>query len=151
MSSIEMIQRLRDQTGLPVMDLKKALEEARGDETKALDLLKARGVQLAQKRADRTTSQGIVASYVHTGRIGAMVALQCETDFVAKTDDFQNLAKDLAMQIASMAPASQKDLLEQPFIKDATKTVSDLITEIIAKTGENIRVGNFSRIELGIE
>ncbi len=147
---MDTLQRLREQTGLGVMDLKKALEQAGGDEAKALELLKEKGIAVAQKRSDRTTSQGVVMSYVHTHRIGALVELLCETDFVAKTEDFKTLAKDLAMQIASMNPENVEAMLDQPFIKDPDKTLKELLNELIAKTGENVRVGKFSRIELGL-
>lgn len=149
MGMTEKIQVLRAQTGLGLLDLKKALEEADGDEVKALELLKVKGVSVAQKRAERQTMHGIVVSYVHGERIGSLIEVNCETDFVAKTDDFKGLAKDLAMQVASMNPFDVKELLEQPFIKDSSKTVQDLVTEVIAKTGENIRISTFSRIELG--
>ena len=149
MDNLAKIQMLRERTGLGVMDLKKALEEARGDENKALEILQKKGVAVAEKRAERTTQQGVVVSYAHGSRIGAVLELNCETDFVAKTDDFKNLAKDLVMQVASMEPKDLDDLLVQPFIKEPLKTIKDLITEIIGKTGENIKVGKFSRIELG--
>jgi len=151
MEMLEKIQMLRERTGLGVLDLKKALEEAAGDENKALEILKKKGVAVAEKRAERATKQGVVYAYGHGTRIGAVVELNCETDFVAKTDDFKNVAKDLAMQIASMDPKNLEDLLVQPFIKDASKTIQDLITELIAKTGENIKIGKFARVELGVE
>ncbi|MFA6082635.1 MAG: translation elongation factor Ts [Patescibacteria group bacterium] len=149
MSSLEKIQKLREATGLGVMELKKALEETGGDEAKTLEILKEKGVAMAEKRAERATSNGVVVSYVHAGRIGALVELNCETDFVARTDDFQAFAKELAMQIASMNPLDLNTLLDQAYIKDANTTIQDLLTQIIAKTGENIRIGQFSRIELG--
>lgn len=151
MADLDKIQKLREVTGLGILDLKKALEESGGDEKKALTLLQKKGVAIAEKRADRKTSQGIVAAYAHGGRIGSLVELNCETDFVAKTDDFKDLAKDLAMQVASMCPKDLEELLEQPFIKDPSKTIKDLVTEVIAKTGENVRIGKFSRVELGLE
>lgn len=151
MDNLAKIQMLRDRTGLGVMDLKKALEESDGDENKALEILQKKGVAVAEKRAEKATKQGVVASYAHGLRIGAILELNCETDFVAKTDDFKNLAKDLVMQVASMEPKDSDELLAQPFIKEPSKTIKDLITEIVGKTGENIRVGKFSRIELGEE
>jgi len=147
--TLDTIQKLREQTGLGVMDLKKALEEANGNEEQALEILKKKGATVAQKRAERATAQGLVTAYVHGGRIASLVELNCETDFVAKTEDFQLVAKDLAMQIASMNPETVDALLEQPFVKDPSKTVQDLIIELVAKTGENIKIGQFSRIELG--
>lgn len=149
MSDLDKIQALREKTGLGIMDLKQALHDAAGDEHKALEALKVKGVLIAEKRAGRTTGQGIVSAYVHSGRIGALVELQCETDFVAKTDDFKELARDIAMQVASMDPSNREDLLNQEYIKDSAKTIQDLLTEVIAKTGENIQIGSFSRIGLG--
>jgi len=148
-TEVEKIQSLRQRTGLPVVDLQKALHEADGDETKALEHLQRKGVAVAEKRANRVTAQGIITSYVHGSRLGALIELNCETDFVAKTDDFHHLAKEIAMQVASMNPESVEALLEQPFMRDPEKTVKDLITEVIAKTGENIRVSHIARFELG--
>jgi elongation factor Ts len=150
MDNLEKIQMLRERTGMGVMDLKKALEEASGDENKALELLQKKGVAVAEKRAERETTQGLVVTYSHGGRIGAILELNCETDFVAKTDSFKELAKDLVMQVASMDPKSLEDLLAQPFIKDSSKNIKDLITDVVGKTGENIKVGKFSRVELGV-
>lgn len=149
MTITEKIQAMREKTGLGILDLKKALEASNGDEAGALEYLKNKGIAIAEKRAERATGQGVVVSYVHAGRIGALLALNCETDFVARTDDFKDLAKDLVMQVASMAPENAEDLLAQDFIKDPSKTIESLITEMIAKTGENIRIGKFSRITLG--
>lgn len=149
MSDLDKIQTLRAKTGLGVLDLKKALESAGGDEVKALAALQKRGVSIAEKRSGRATGQGVVVAYTHNGRIGTLVELNCETDFVAKTDDFKDLAKDLAMQVASMNPSNVSELLDQEYIKDQSQTIGDLITALIAKTGENIQVGQFSRIELG--
>ena len=150
MSDLEKIQRLREKTGLGVMDLKKALEESGQDESKALELLQKKGVELAEKRANRTTAQGIIVSYVHADRIGVLLELNCETDFVAATSDFRGLAKDLAMQVASMNPLNKEELINQPFIKDLSQSVENLLQAVIAKTGENIQIGRFTRIELGV-
>jgi elongation factor Ts len=160
------VKRLRDHTGAGVMDCKRALEEAGGDFDKAVKILKEAGVARAEKRSDRETSQGIVDSYIHAGgRIGVLVELNCETDFVARTDAFRKLAHDLAMQIAGIpstlaitedelpdnAEGSVEEtvLLKQPFIRDASKTVEDLLREAISQTGENIRIRRFARFELG--
>jgi len=151
MEMLEKIQMLRERTGMGVMDLKKALEETGGDENKALEVLKKKGIAVAEKRAERVTKNGVVTAYVHGTRIASIVELNCETDFVAKTDDFKALAKEFAMQIASMGPKNTEELLAQPYIKDVTQTVQDLLTELIAKTGENIRIGKFYRVELGVE
>jgi len=161
----EMIKTLRAQSGAGIMDCRGALIGCGGDIEKALEALKEKGLLKAQKKSERTTSQGLVEAYIHTaGRIGAMVEVNCETDFVARTDEFKGLAHCLAMQVAAMAPQyiSEKNipegkevvvaeacLMEQPYIKDPTKTIKDIIIEIIAKTGENIRVSRFIRYELG--
>ncbi len=151
--TIDDIKALREQTGAGVMDCRTALEQANGDLEQAKLLLRERGGATAVKRADRDTSQGLVESYIHGGRIGALVEINCETDFVARTDVFKTLAHDIAMQIASMNAAAvttddlpddiQGDpndlaLLTQTFIKDASKTVQDIINDTIASTGEKI-------------
>ncbi len=146
----DLIRKIREETGAPVMRVKKVLEECSGDTEKAVAILRKEGFEKAEKRADRTTSQGIIASYVHhSKKIASLVELLCETDFVARTEIFQNLAYDLAMQVASMMPEDVEDLLSQDFIKDPSKKVSDLVKEVMAKTGENVRVGRIVRLELG--
>ena len=163
--STDDVKRLREETGAGVMDSKRALEEAGGDFNKAKELLREQGVAAAAKRAERSTGQGLVESYIHGGgRVGALVEVNCETDFVARTDTFKALARDVAMQVAAMnplglteedvpadAPGDRKAhaLLEQPFIKDSSRTIRDLVQEAIAQTGENVRVSRFSRFELG--
>ena len=147
------------------MTCRNALLEAEGDTEKALQILKDKGILKAQQKAERTVNQGLIESYIHTGgRIGALVEVNCETDFVARTDEFKELAHDLAMQVAAVPPqfitqdeaSGESDidlqtacLLLQPYIKDPTKTVQDLILETIAKVGENIKVSRFARFELG--
>lgn len=161
----EMVKQLREATGAGVMDCKRALEEADGDLEKAMVILREKGIAAAAKRAERETNQGVVQSYIHAGgRIGVLVEVNCETDFVAKTDEFTSLARDIAMQIAAMNPlvVSVDDrkpemegrdeeivLLSQPFIKDSGKTIGDMVKDAIAKTGENVRVSRFVRFELG--
>lgn len=161
----EQIKGLRTESGAGVMDCRNALKEANGDKAEALKILQKQGFIKAQKTAGRAAKQGLVASYIHSGgRIGALVEVNTETDFVARTAEFQELAHNVAMQVAAMAPEYlSKDtcptgveidfqnvcLLLQPFIKDPTKTIQDLITELIAKTGENIIVSRFARFELG--
>ncbi|MCH7699409.1 MAG: translation elongation factor Ts [Chloroflexi bacterium] len=161
----EQVKELRERTHAGVMECKNALEEAGGDIAKAAEILKERGLALAEKRSDRETSQGLVECYVHAGgRIGSMVEVNCETDFVALTDEFKMLAHDLAMQVAATGPIAitaeelpddteeapeEAVLLLQPFIKDASRTVDEVVKEVIAKTGENIRVTRISRFELG--
>lgn len=147
--SIEQIKKLRDETSAPVAEIKKALEEALGDEKKAKEILKKSGFERAAKKAEREIKAGWIFSYIHhSGQIGAIVELGCETDFVARTDEFQNLGKELAMQVASMNPKDVKNLLSQGYIRQPEKTVEDLIKEIVAKTGENIQVKGFQRLEV---
>jgi elongation factor Ts len=161
------IKDLREKTGAGVMDCKKALLEAEGDLEKAIEILNQRGIALARKKAERVADQGLIEAYVHPGgRIGVLVEVNCETDFVARTNEFKELAHNLALQIAAMCPQfiSPEDmgqetetnagtktacLLLQPYIKDPEKTVQDIITETIAKVGENIKVRRFIRFELG--
>jgi elongation factor Ts len=139
---------LREITGAGIMDCKRALDEANGDFEKAKQIIFERGIAKAEKRAERKTGAGILETYIHNGRIGVILELRCETDFVAKTDVFKNLAHDLAMHIASMNPSDVDELLKQPFIKNESITIGDLITQVIAKTGENIKLERFCRYEL---
>lgn len=144
------IAELRNKTGAGVMDCKEALIKANGDKEKALEILKAVGKDKAKKRAGRLTQHGLIECYVHQGnRIAAMVEVACETDFVAKTDDFKKLAHNVAMQVASMNPKDVKELLGQIYIFDDKKTVLDLVEEIIAKTGEKCEIKRFARFEIG--
>jgi elongation factor Ts len=160
-----MIKELREQSGAGIMDCRSALVNCDGDVDKALGFLKEKGLAKAQKKLERSTSQGLIEAYIHTaGRIGAMIELNCETDFVARTDEYKELAHCLAMQVAALAPKyiSENDvekdeeldpkeacLMSQPYIKDPARTVKDIIVETVAKVGENIRVGRFIRYELG--
>ena len=190
--SIEQIKKLKELSGVGLTDAKQALVEAKGDFDKALEAMRKKGLTKAEKRGDRETREGLVESYVHDGRIGAIVEVNCETSFVAKTDEFKTLAHQIAMQVASMAPLyvsvedipadvvdakkkefeanfkgpekmkdqiiggqvkkvfSDKVLMDQPYILDDTKTVAEFIKDAIAKTGENITVRQFKRIELGV-
>lgn len=193
--SLDSIQKLRNMTGLGMLDCKKALEEANGDVEKAIEHLRKRGAALADKRADRETTQGVIVSYIHPGdQTGVMVELNCETDFVARTQDVKDIARDIAMHIAASKPAvvspeevdeaylakekeiateqlkaqgkpanmiekilegklsklaSEVSLLKQPFVKNEQKTIEDILKELSAKTGENIRVKRFARFEIG--
>jgi elongation factor Ts len=163
--STETIKELRQNSGAGVMDCKRALEEADGDLERASEILRQRGLALAETRAHRATTQGLVECYIHAGgRIGAMVELNCETDFVARTDGFKALAHDLAMQVAATGPLSispddlppgtegdpnEMCLLLQPYIRDPARTIQELITEAIAQTKENIQIRRFARFELG--
>ena len=192
--TIELIKKLKELSGVGLTDAKKALVEAKGDFDKALAEMRKKGLTKAEKRGDRETREGLVESYVHGGRIGAIIEVNCETSFVAKTDEFKDLAHKLAMQVASMnpqwvteaeipedkmkeareaaektmtgkEPADKKEqilaakisktfadrvLMSQTYIFDETKTVEQYIKDIIAKTGENITVKQFKRIELGV-
>jgi elongation factor Ts len=143
--NVNQLKKLREETGAPIVRVKEALEKY--GEKKALEILKKEGFEKAEKRAERVTSQGKVFVYPHhTGKVVGLVELLCETDFVAKNELFEILGKDLAMQVASMG---EEGLEKQEFIKDPSKKVSDLIKEVIAKTGENIRLGKTMRVELG--
>lgn len=190
--TIDAIKKLKELSGVGLTDAKKALVEAEGDFDKALKAMREKGLTKAEKRSDRETREGVVASYIHDNRLGAIVEVNCETSFVANTDEFKELAHKLAMQIASMSPLyvaetdipeavrqekvaefetnfkgpenmkdqiiagqvkkafADKVLMFQPYILDDTKTVADFIKEMIAKTGENITVRQFKRIELGV-
>ena len=191
----QMIKELREKTGAGIVDCKKALQEANGDMEKAVEILRKKGAAKAAKKADRATAEGIVVSYIHAGgKVGTLVELNCETDFVARTENFKILGHEIAMQVAAMAPEylskedvpaeviekekeilkqqalsegkpehivekivegrlnkfySEKCLLEQPWIKDDSKTIADLVREYITKLGENIKVKRFCRFEIG--
>ena len=143
--SSEQVKELRDRTGVSVMECKKALEAAEGDMTKALGVLSERARATVDKKADRVLGAGIVSSYIHnTGHVGALVMLSCETDFVSKNEEFAALAHDIAMHAAAMRPADSAELMQQPFIKDPSKTVSDLISAATQKFGERIVVGSLT-------
>jgi len=143
------IAALRERTGMGLMDIKKALDEANGDSAKALEALKERGAHIMSKKGDREVGEGVIEGYVHGGRIGVLVEVNCETDFVSRGDDFKTFAHDVAMQIASMNPASVEELLEQNFIKDSKLTIADYLREVTSKLGERIVISRFSRYQLG--
>ena len=167
----EMVKQLREKTDAGIMDCRRALADSDGDMARAEALLRERGIASAAKKADRETKQGLVESYIHGGRIGALVELNCETDFVARTDQFKELARAIAMQVAAMNPRflskddvsaevrqqeqltdkqiESQSLLTQNYIRDESKTIEQLLKETIATTGENIRIGRFARFELG--
>jgi len=147
---MDKIKKLRDKTGAGVMDVKKALEEVKGDMKKAEVIIREKGLAKAKKKSDRDVKSGLVYSYVHqTGKVGAMVEIACETDFVAKNDQFVNLCKEVAMQVASMNPKNVKELEAQSYIRDSGKKVGELVKELVGKTGENMRIVRFTRYELG--
>ena len=164
---VEAVKELRNRTNVGISDCNKALSEVGGDMEKAIEFLKQRGAAIAEKKRDELVTEGVIEAYIHhTRHIGALVELNCETDFVARTDEFRKLARDLAMQVAAtspqfisseeMPPKAETDpqeacLLNQPFIKDPTRTVQEIIVEAIAKVGENIKVGRFARFELGVD
>lgn len=147
--TVDQIKALRAKTGLGIHDVKAALEAANGDEAGAITYLKERGLSTVAKKSDRATSNGLIDVYTHGGRIGAMVEVSCETDFVARNDDFKAFVHDLSLQVASMNPANVDELLKQEFFKDPSKTIQDYLNETISKIGENIKIARFSRLELG--
>ena len=164
--SVEAIKALREETGAGIMDCKRALEQSEGDLTKAHEILKEKGIESAAKKSSRATNEGIVESYIHSGgRIGVLLEVNCETDFVARTPEFRDLAHSLAMQVAAMAPLhvdcddlpedeteeipQEACLMQQAFIRDPAKTIQDLVKEAVGKLGENIRVRRFIRFSLG--
>ncbi|MEP7166660.1 MAG: translation elongation factor Ts [Candidatus Woesebacteria bacterium] len=146
---MELLKKLREETGAGVMDVRRAIEETNGDVEKALIWIREKAIKTAEKKADREAKEGYVGSYVHTtGKVAAMVSLTCETDFVARTEDFKTLAREVAMQVASMSPESVAELLEQPYIRDAKKSINDLVKETAGKVGENIVVREISRLAI---
>lgn len=170
--SADAIKELRESTGCGIMDCKKALDEAKGDMKKAKELLRERGLQMALKKADRSAKEGRVEAYIHNGsKIGVILEVNCETDFVARSDDFALFCREVAMHIAAMAPkyikkddvspgvvpegekpedfAKAHCLLSQPFVKDASKSVGDLLNELVSRIGENIVVNRFARYKIG--
>jgi elongation factor Ts len=161
----EKIRELRERTGAGIMDVKKALEDADGNMDKAEAALLEKGLAKAAKKGDRSTAEGVINAYIHAGsRIGAMVELNCETDFVARTPEFVSLARNIAMQVAAMnpvyvskdqMPADEKRrpeevcLLDQAYIRDTSKSIEDLVLDVRARVGENIRISRFVRFGLG--
>lgn len=150
MADAQAVKELRDQTGLSFDKIKKALDEAGGDKDKALNALKAAAGEAAAKKADREVKDGAIGAYLHsTGKVGAMVRLACETDFVARNDSFKELARELAMHASAMKPATPEEMLDQPFIKDPSVTVRDLINQAVQKLGENIQLAGVSVLVIG--
>lgn len=148
--SLDQVKQLRQEAGVGVMDAKRILEEAGGDMTKAKKIVTEKGLAQAAKKAERATGEGIILAYVHYNhQSGALVELACETDFVARTEDFKTLAKELAMQVTSMDPLDVASFLSQPYIRDPQKTVKDLLGEYVGKLGENIKLVRFIRYGLG--
>ena len=163
--SVNSIKELREQTGAGIMACKRALQETKGNMDEAQQYLINKGISSAAKKASRVTNEGLIEAYIHSGgRIGALVELNCETDFVARTDDFKTLAHDVAMQVAAMGPVyididdvPEEEtgdpqglcLLQQPFIKDPAISIKDLVEQAIGKLGENVKIGKFTRFSLG--
>jgi len=147
MISIDQIKQLREETAVSISECKKALEQTKGDTKKAKEILKKWGRDLANKKAGRGTEQGIIESYIHPNKkIGVLLEINCETDFVAKSENFQKLAHELCLQIAAVR--EEIPILKQPWIKDESKTIQDLLNEYIAKIGENITIKKFIRYEI---
>jgi len=146
---IELVKDLRADTGAGIMECKQALESTGGDLAKAKELLKKQGLAKAKKKGDRETHQGYVATYTHAnGKIGVMVKILCESDFVSKNAEFQEFAKNLCLQVAAMAPKNVKEFLSQDYIKEPDQTIDQLVKSIIAKFGENIKVDEIGRFEI---
>lgn len=139
---------MREATGAGVMECKRALEEARGDLEGATRIIHERGLARVEKRAGRETGAGLVESYVHNERIGVLVDVRAETDFVVRSEPFRVLAHELAMQIAATNPRDVGELMKQPYIRDEKKTVEDIVKDVIARVGENVRVETFARLEV---
>jgi elongation factor Ts len=146
--SAEAVQKLREMTGAGVMDCRKALIEAKGDLDAAKKIIQEKGFSKAEKRADRATGAGLVHSYVHNDRIGVLLDIRAETDFVVRSEPFQKLAHELAMQISATAPKDVAALLAEPYIRDESRKVKDIVNDVIAKVGENVSVNQFYRIEV---
>ncbi|MEK7092046.1 MAG: translation elongation factor Ts [Patescibacteria group bacterium] len=150
MVDIELLKKLRNETSVSLADCRKALEETSNDYAKAKQWLGKHGLEKAAKKAEREAKQGIIYSYIHgVGRVGTLLELDCETDFVARTDDFKKLAQEISMQISAMSPKDVTDLMSQEYIRDASKTIEVLVKEVIAKLGENIVIKRFTRFEIG--
>ncbi len=149
MISIEQIKQLRDETGASPVKIKKALEESGEDVAKAKELLKAWGAVKAGEKGDRETNDGLIDVYIHpNAKSGVLLDIRCETDFVAKSPEFKNLAHEICLHIAAMNPENVEALLVQPWVKDSTKAIKQLIEETVAKVGENVEIKQFVRYEI---
>ncbi|MBL7078495.1 translation elongation factor Ts [Candidatus Shapirobacteria bacterium] len=146
---LNLVKKLREETGAGVIACKKTLEETRGNYQKALILVKKKGLVKAEEKTSRATKEGYVATYTHaTGRIGVVVELLCETDFVARNLDFQKFGKELCLQVAALKAKTAAGLLKQEYIREPEKKISQLVKEMIAKFGENIKIGKIARVEI---
>lgn len=144
--SMDVIKALREETGAGIMDVKKALEEADNNVEKAKEIIRERGMARADKKADRETKEGFIGSYIHTtGKVAALVSLLCETDFVARNEEFRTLAREIAMQVASMRPETVEELLDQEHIRDG-RVIRDMVKELSGKVGENVTIGEMKLI-----
>ncbi len=149
MADIKLIKQLREETQASISDIKMALEESKGDSKNAIEWLKKRGLEKAEKKTGRETGEGLVEAYIHqNGKVGVLVELLCETDFVARTEEFKKLAHEVAMQVAAMDPKNVDALLKQEYIRDNSQTIEQLVKGVIGKLGENIKINSFSRIEI---
>jgi elongation factor Ts len=147
--SLEQLKKLRNETSASIADCRRAIEESNGDYQKSVNWLKKHGIEKAGKKADRETAQGLVDSYIHqNGKVGVLVSVSCETDFVARTSEFKTLTHEIAMQVAAMNPKNVETLLKQEYIRDPSKAIEDLVKEAIAKLGENIVISKFQRFEV---
>lgn len=139
--TVDQIKELREETGAGIMDVRKALTESNGDVKAAKAWIEKKGLKRAEEKSERTTEAGYVFSYVHfNGKVGAIIKMACETDFVAQTEEFQNLGKEIAMQVASMRPETVEDLMKQDYLRDSSKTIEGMVKLLSGKTGENIKV-----------
>ena len=145
MPQLTEVRKLREETGAGVMECKRALEEAKGDLRRAAEIVRERGYAKAEKKSERVAGSGLIVAYVHNDRIGVLVELRCETDFVARADAFRELGKNIAMQVAATGVETVEALLAEEYIKDASKTIGDLIAEAVARMGENTLVRRFIR------
>ena len=144
----EQIKKLREMTGAGVMECKRAMDESGGDFDKAVKIIHERGLAKAEKKSDRATGAGFLQTYVHNERVGVLMEIRCETDFVSRSEDFRKLARELAMQIAAMNPAGVDELLKQAYIKDESTSIESFVKSVIAKFGENIKIEKFCRYEI---
>lgn len=144
----KLVIKLREMTGAGVMECKRALEKAGGDLDKAVEFIHEAGLLKAESKKERKTGAGLLISYIHNERVGVLLEMRAETDFVVRSEPFKELSHNVVMQIAAMNPADVKELLKQPFIKDESKTISDIVKGTTAKVGENIKVEKFCRYEL---
>jgi elongation factor Ts len=147
--SLDLLKKLREETAAGVSDCRQALDDAAGDYEKAKKLLVDRGIQKAAKKSDRETAAGVMESYVHAGKVGVLVEVFAETDYVARNDEFKKLTHEIALQIAAMDPKTVEELLASPYIRDAKLSIDALVKLTIAKVGENITIGKFIRMSLG--